>query len=142
MTSMTEPKTCRTCERSEPDVRFSRKSGRRCVGCFRRARHCGLAHRFHQAKRRAGQRGKQWTLTRDEFAALTEQPCTYCGDPDTTDTSGSGLDRRDSSRGYHLDNVVPCCVECNLAKGPDTFSYEEMLVIGAAIRQVKDARLR
>lgn len=32
----------------------------------------------------------------------------------------TGLDRRDSSRGYDLDNVVPCCRACNVAKNDMT----------------------
>jgi len=28
----------------------------------------------------------------------------------------NGLDRADNSKGYELDNVVPCCGRCNRAK--------------------------
>jgi len=49
------------------------------------------------------------------------------------------LDRKDSSIGYCMENVVPCCKECNQAKR-DWFTFDEMIVIGAAIKQVKDAR--
>jgi hypothetical protein len=28
----------------------------------------------------------------------------------------NGLDRVDNGKGYEIDNVVPCCKECNYAK--------------------------
>jgi hypothetical protein len=29
----------------------------------------------------------------------------------------NGIDRIDNSQGYIIDNVVPCCTKCNIAKG-------------------------
>ncbi len=52
---------------------------------------------------------------------------------------GANLDQKVAGTGYHSGGVVPCCTDCNLAKN-DNFTYEEFLVIGAAIRQVKLAR--
>jgi hypothetical protein len=37
--------------------------------------------------------------------------CHYCGEPNC-----NGLDRKDSSKGYTLDNVVSCCFPCNSKK--------------------------
>tara|TARA_R100001510_G_C7601378_1_gene167836 strand:+ start:104 stop:961 length:858 start_codon:yes stop_codon:yes gene_type:complete len=37
--------------------------------------------------------------------------CHYCGEPNC-----NGLDRKDSSEGYTLDNVVSCCYSCNCKK--------------------------
>jgi hypothetical protein len=39
----------------------------------------------------------------------------YCG-VSLENTKGVSLDRIDSSRGYHFDNVTPCCGRCNVAK--------------------------
>lgn len=60
--------------------------------------------------------------------------CIYCGD-----TKRMGCDRIDNSKGHTKDNVVPCCYECNCARN-NNFSFDEMKIIGKAIREVKDAR--
>lgn len=76
-------------------------------------------------QRKAQKYGHEFSLTRDEFMAVTSQNCTYCGSEPmncTKDRNGdgvfiyNGMDRVDSSRGYSFDNVVPCCVICNRAK--------------------------
>jgi hypothetical protein len=54
------------------------------------------------------------TLTMDEFRQLNARDCVYCGGD--LPFAGYGLDRKDSSRGYTLDNVVPCCRVCNRIK--------------------------
>lgn len=59
-------------------------------------------------------------ITREEFYQLSVQPCYYCG---LNDDSVRGLDRFDNSIGYRLDNVVPCCKHCNVAK--NALSYED-----------------
>lgn len=61
-------------------------------------------------KGRAKRNGLSFTLTKEQFDFLVAQPCTYCGD------FGGGIDRKDSSKGYDLDNCTPCCQHCNTAK--------------------------
>lgn len=68
------------------------------------------------------------------FAEIFLKPCFYCGDSTKT-----GCDRIDNSKGHTKDNVVPACADCNCARG-DRFNHEEMRAIGAAIRLVKLAR--
>lgn len=60
--------------------------------------------------------------------------CVYCGD-----TKRLGLDRIDNSKGHTKDNVVVCCYDCNVARG-NNFSYEEMMVLGKTIKQIKAKR--
>jgi hypothetical protein len=64
-------------------------------------------------------------LSFEQFHTLTVQPCCYCGAPPTMcwqagryngACASHGLDRTDNSKGYTLDNVVPCCKICNRAK--------------------------
>lgn len=73
--------------------------------------------------------------TIDELLEVIAKPCVYCGH-----TSRIGLDRIDNSKGHTKDNTVPCCYECNCARN-NNFSFEEMKIIGKAIKQVKDTRL-
>lgn len=65
---------------------------------------------------------------------IIRKPCVYCGD-----TRRVGADRIDNTRGHTKDNVVPCCVECNQVRR-DYFSYEEMLILGKAIKEIKEKR--
>lgn len=79
-------------------------------------------------------KGHHNDLTIDYFRELISSGCIYCGDTDRV-----GLDRIDNNIGHSKDNVVPCCYSCNTARN-NNFSYDEMLVIGKSIRQVKEAR--
>ena len=65
---------------------------------------------------------------------ILTKPCTYCGD-----TKRIGCDRIDNSKGHTMDNVVPCCVECNNVRN-DFFSYREMLRLGETIKEIKQKR--
>lgn len=75
-------------------------------------------------------RGFEWTLTREQFRAVCEQPCHYCGSPPSErqhrNLSGAcktnGIDRIDSNLGYITSNVVPCCTICNLAKSDTPYA--------------------
>jgi hypothetical protein len=57
-----------------------------------------------------------FTLTRSEFLAFWQKPCSYCGSPIET----IGLDRIDNTRGYEAGNITSCCQTCNQLKGEDT----------------------
>tara|TARA_S200002703_G_scaffold146114_1_gene140940 strand:+ start:440 stop:994 length:555 start_codon:yes stop_codon:yes gene_type:complete len=52
---------------------------------------------------------------------LWGKPCHYCG----CDLEVTGLDRKDSDKGYTPDNVVPCCADCNVKKS--TKPYEQFI---------------
>lgn len=85
-------------------------------------------------------RDKNCTITFNEFFILSKQNCFYCGiAPNTkynlfiaaSSTSSekakkeglfiyNGMDRIDSSKYHTIDNVVPCCNDCNRAKNDRT----------------------
>ena len=65
---------------------------------------------------------------------IANKPCVYCGD-----TNRVGCDRIDNNKPHTIDNVVPCCYECNCARNKN-FSYDEMKIIGKAIKEVKNNR--
>lgn len=89
--------------------------------------------------RSATSRGLEMTLTEEQIKNLISLPCHYCGEVASnymihnsnhkgkvyTSNGGlayNGLDRVDNTKGYILDNVVPCCKYCNSAKGKLTVS--------------------
>lgn len=80
------------------------------------------------------QRGQVTEVTIAQLREMIALGCVYCGDKERV-----GLDRINNSIGHTVTNVVPCCYPCNTARN-DNFSYEEMIVIGRAIRAVKEAR--
>jgi hypothetical protein len=85
-------------------------------------------------------KGRIWSLTLEEFRQLVSNQCHYCSGP--LPKTSSGLDRKDNSRGYEIDNVLPCCTICNLSRR-NHFTVEEMeKFIGPAIRVVREARAR
>jgi hypothetical protein len=58
-------------------------------------------------------------LSEKTYTELTNRNCYYC-DLDLSDKTGARLDRIDSNKGYILQNVVPCCKRCNVAKNDMT----------------------
>ena len=80
------------------------------------ARNSTLRGYQHAAK----QRGFVWDLTDELFETLTQSPCFYCGQMRMNTAKGkvtawmyNGIDRKDSSCGYTVENSVSCCGLCN-----------------------------
>lgn len=82
-------------------------------------------HLYGNYLRGAKNRGIEFGISKEDFLALAVLPCKYCGAPPsqvhaTKGLNGSftysGVDRVDSSKGYTVDNCVPCCKDCNYAK--------------------------
>lgn len=74
-----------------------------------------ISHRYAILKCKARIRGWTMSITQDEYLNLAFKPCDYCGG--VLGKAGHGLDRIDNRIGYVLDNVVPCCGDCNEIKG-------------------------
>lgn len=77
----------------------------------------------------ASSRGYKWELTEQQFLDLATGNCHYCGvepyqvfvrEPHLF--TYNGVDRIDSSLGYHPDNCVSCCGQCNVAKKERTLA--------------------
>lgn len=109
-------------------------------GCFkvykRASGESGLKLFIKGYKSNAIIRGMKFNLTMEDVRNITSKNCYYCGE----EPSGisimskskdeklteyrtykySGIDRIDSNKGYELDNVVPCCKWCNIAKNDST----------------------
>ena len=81
------------------------------------------------AKANAIRNGREWNIPEEIAIELMLENCFYCGGEPEGNMKGkfryNGLDRVDNSKGYTLDNVVPCCMHCNRAKR--TRSLDEFL---------------
>jgi len=81
-------------------------------------------------KRHAKRRNLEWNLSINQVAEIIQKPCYYCGAIKSNKKitksckegySYNGIDRLNNKKGYHIDNVVPCCAQCNRAKGNMSF---------------------
>lgn len=102
-------------------------------GCSRRSvpRELALIRVVSQGYKQSAKRRKLcWALTEEETVKLMTGDCTYCGAPpsnpgpkhiDYEDYRYSGIDRRDSSKGYTIENCTSCCAPCNRSKSDMTY---------------------
>lgn len=68
-------------------------------------------------------KNREFNLPTEAFYRLIEMPCFYCEQERPSDKY-HGVDRIDSSKGYEVDNVVPCCSMCNRMKNKfDVFEF-------------------
>jgi hypothetical protein len=95
-------------------------------------KHSARTQVLNRYKCNAKNRGREWLLTDEEFFTLTQGLCHYCFYPPSKTMikpyetfTYNGIDRKDNTLGYTLDNSLPCCFECNVAKG--TRSYEDFI---------------
>lgn len=91
-------------------------------------------------RNKAISRGYVFDLSFEHFMTIAQQPCHYCGETNkhtrklqshVNDFIYNGIDRKDNSRGYIIDNVLPCCGDCNTAKM--SLGYNEFLDLIARI---------
>lgn len=109
-----------------------RSGNTKSCGCIGRGRHplpekreAAFNSLFGRYEKQAARRGYEYSLTKEQLWDLCQQKCFYCGSEpyqkvnvSKSDSSlmYNGLDRIDNSKGYTIENVVPCCGVCNLAK--------------------------
>ncbi len=116
-----------------------RSGNTQSCGCFKRDKakelhslpsgESALNRAVSNTRRNAKTRNYEFSLSTDEAKNLMIQNCYYCGiDPKQMSRGRNGnvfyngLDRVDNSVGYTKTNVVPCCFNCNRAKGEMTVS--------------------
>lgn len=92
--------------------------------------------RFAFLKVKARSRKIPVALTLEEYVAIRQDTsaCAYCdgGLPVT----GHGLDRKDNTKGYSVDNVVLCCTSCNFIKN-DLVTHEEMIEVAKLLKRMR-----
>jgi hypothetical protein len=82
--------------------------------------------RYQNYIQAAKKRNLKWEIDYDYFLDITRKNCYYCNvEPEMRPSHHkrwdfkfpmSGIDRMNPSRGYEIDNIVPCCSYCNQAK--------------------------
>jgi hypothetical protein len=129
---------CRCVCGNEANLKTSElKNGKRkgCEGCFHKSQiknDSAFRRLLDNYRRNAHKRNLEWALTDEEFRILTSSPCFYTGRPPanvqystTTRVAEpyvyNGIDRRDSSKGYTLENCVSCAEAVNYAKRASEF---------------------
>lgn len=97
---------------------------------------------YNQYKKAAEKRGNTpWT--KEEYLYLFERhewKCWWCKALVYRWGGGYWLDRIDSSRGYEMDNCVPCCGPCNRFKGPANPAFWAD-VIGYIVKKYGEGRV-
>lgn len=74
---------------------------------------------YNGYKYRANRRLFEFEIPKEIFVKMIYSPCFYCDN----NTNRNSIDRVDSNIGYLMNNIVPCCLKCNIAKSD--MSFEE-----------------
>ncbi len=111
--------------------RYLRTGTTKSCGCLRRDQMritfgiASLRQSMNAYKNNAKRKGRKWDITEEQFVEITKKDCYYCGAKPGNITKNfhangnytyNGLDRIDSTKGYIIGNIVPCCKTCNIAK--------------------------
>ena len=108
-------------KRSEHILTFQQKiRGNVYPDCF--ANH--MSGSYSSYKDRADKKGLLFTITPNEFESIKNRNCFMCG-KNNSEFHKNGVDRMDSNMGYIIDNLKPCCAECNYMK--KAFDFSELL---------------
>jgi hypothetical protein len=136
--------SCARCKVKRQRAEFGNHKGRGgvdgrhpyCKPCVRDKDRSPSA-RWSHFKTEARIAGHEIRISREQFEAWLKEPCHYCGGP--LAETGRGLDRKENEPHYAAENVIPCCAVCNTAKS-NKVRYKEMLILGAAYRQIHAIR--
>jgi hypothetical protein len=116
--------TCDVCEEIQYDnfcdaIDSKGKGEYRCIMCRQQDSLKGYdveyRKRYKSYSETKPARTKGFLLTIDEFIAIINSDCFYCGHKPNKKYL-NGVDRVDSSYGYHISNCVGCCSICNTMK--------------------------
>ena len=135
----------RTCERTSSCLQLSLKGKWKTSCGVCRGIGGALRKLFYIYKRNSRTQGRKWGLTLEQFRKLTSSPCHYTGRPPSsiynhwnTTYTYNGIDRKDNTKGYTVNNSLPCCVDVNFAKG--TMSYSDFIQLCKEVTQHKKLR--
>lgn len=94
---------------------------------------------YRMVRDSAKNRHLAFSLSMDDVRKISQKSCHYCGvspkqvvksrNNYDADFIYNGIDRVDNTRGYELDNIVPCCKKCNQAKMNLTVAQFKGLIV-------------
>jgi hypothetical protein len=70
---------------------------------------------YSNYKRNANMKNLDFSINYDEYCNIVTKECYYCGI--IQERGFNGIDRKDQTKGYILDNCSSCCKMCNYMKG-------------------------
>jgi len=120
------------CKRGHPRTPENVSVNKSCKLCNRlyrkpnRERVYSVEHLYATLKRYALRRGIAMRLSFRRFCVLRSYNCIYCTGP--LPRTGYGIDRKDNSKAYTIENCVPCCRVCNETNGKH-LSFKEMMLV-------------
>jgi len=77
--------------------------------------------KYNKYRQRARNKGFIFEISKEDFMKLINMPCHYCGE--LPNKNLNGIDRKDNSIGYSLENCLPCCWGCNELKGSKDYEW-------------------
>ena len=90
---------------------------------------------LYDFQKKAAQRQLSWNLAFDQFKSMILDSCHYCSAPPSSTRFSrmpwnskipiNGIDRKNNSVGYEIENCVSCCGICNRAKS--SMSYQDFM---------------
>lgn len=102
---------------------------------------------FHDYRFRSRIKNYFFDLTMEQLSKIIQKDCFYCAKPPAKSNSRrgkfryNGLDRKNHNRGYTMDNVIPCCKECNGIRS-NILTVEEMQVVARALKKYRSGAAR
>lgn len=92
--------------------------------------------RFQHLRGLAKKRGLEVLMTFEQYEQLIAKgSCDYCSGP--LSKTGGGLDRLDNNKGYVIENVVPCCGNCNKLR-QNLLAPEETKALVQQLKQLRN----
>ena len=136
---------CKKCvnEISVRTSKFKEHSGL-CISCSSKKE--PYKHIYNELIRRRNF-NYEVSITFEEFLdIIKEEKCHYCdrelhyakhsSDNNIKFSKAHQLDRKDNTRGYEYNNLIPCCWECNRVKS-DTFTYKEFIKLSPILKEIR-----
>lgn len=111
-------------ERAAAALRRRRSEGHNAAGTF-----------LNDSRKNDRRNNRANDLTKEFVSEMFKQPCSYCGDCN----GKKSLDRVDNTLGHLQDNVVTCCVRCNLVRGQ--MPYQAWLVVAEGMKVARERGL-
>jgi len=101
--------------------------GTKSCGCLKRKSLNPEKIEYERYKKSCNKRKIKFNLTLEEYSILIKSNCYYCDNKPNMKMHVSkllknGIDRINNALGYHKDNCVSCCANCNYAKRKLTFN--------------------